>query len=161
MSSTLATGLVTQLNLVKEYFDRSTKVLDEGDSSFSPKDGMMTVAQQVAHVAQTIDWFREGIVRPEGFDMNFEAHWNEVAKVASLKAAREWHQRAHDAMVQQVARTSDAELNAPLPAGPVMGGAPKSSVVGGIDDHTAHHRGALTVYTRLIGKVAAMPYMDV
>ncbi len=26
--------------------------------------------------------------------------------------------------------------------------------------HTAHHRGALAVYARLLGKVPAMPYMD-
>lgn len=160
MSSTLAESLVTQLKAVKEYFDRSTKVLEEQDSGFAPKDGMLTVAQQVAHVAQTVDWFRKGMVKPEGFDMNFEEHWKEVAKVTSLKAAREWHERAHHAMVAQVSHMSDVELNAPLPPGPVMGGSPKLAVVGGIDDHTAHHRGALTVYTRLIGKVPAMPYMD-
>jgi len=26
-------------------------------------------------------------------------------------------------------------------------------------EHTAHHRGALTVYSRVLGKVPAMPYM--
>ena len=34
----------------------------------------MTVAQQVAHAAQTIDWFIEGASRPEGFDLDFEKH---------------------------------------------------------------------------------------
>jgi uncharacterized damage-inducible protein DinB len=27
-------------------------------------------------------------------------------------------------------------------------------------EHTAHHRGALTVYSRLLGKVSQMPYFD-
>jgi hypothetical protein len=30
----------------------------------------------------------------------------------------------------------------------------------GSTDHTAHHRGALTVYSRLLGKVPKMPYAD-
>ena len=34
----------------------------------------MTVAQQVAHAAQTLDWFVEGAARPEGFDLNFHEH---------------------------------------------------------------------------------------
>jgi uncharacterized damage-inducible protein DinB len=41
-----------------------------------------------------------------------------------------------------------------------MGGAPRLSVIGAISDHTAHHRGALTVYSRLLGKVPKLPYMD-
>ena len=56
-----------QLLASKDFFDRSTRVLDEADSGFRPKEGMMTVAQQVAHAAQTLDWFIQGASRPEGF----------------------------------------------------------------------------------------------
>jgi uncharacterized damage-inducible protein DinB len=48
----------------------------------------------------------------------------------------------------------------PLPPGPVMGGMPRMAIVGAIQDHTAHHRGALTVYSRLCGHTPAMPYME-
>jgi uncharacterized damage-inducible protein DinB len=41
-----------------------------------------------------------------------------------------------------------------------MGGVPRWSVVSAISDHTAHHRGALTVYSRLLGKVPVMPYAE-
>lgn len=157
----LSQTLVTQLNAVKEYFDRSTRVLDDVDSSFAPRPEMFTVAQQVAHVAQTIDWFRDGMLRPEGFNMNFEEHIAEAMKVSSLSDARAWHQRAHDAMVKRISTMSDSDLLTPLPETTIMGGAPRSAVVAGIDDHTAHHRGALTVYARLLGKVPSMPYMDV
>ena len=37
-----------QLLASKDFFDRSTRVLDEADSGFRPKPDMMTVAQQVA-----------------------------------------------------------------------------------------------------------------
>jgi len=50
------------------------------------------------------------------------------------------------------------ELMRPLPAGPGVGGAPAMAVVYAIQDHSAHHRGALTVYSRLVGKTPIMPY---
>ena len=49
-----------QLLASKEFFERSTRVLDEADSGFGPQAEMMTVARQVAHTAQTLDWFIEG-----------------------------------------------------------------------------------------------------
>ena len=48
----------------------------------------------------------------------------------------------------------------PLPPGPIMGGLPRLAVFGALTDHTAHHRGALSVYARLLGKVPPMPYME-
>jgi uncharacterized damage-inducible protein DinB len=41
-----------------------------------------------------------------------------------------------------------------------MGGVPRMAIFGAITDHTAHHRGALTVYARLAGAVPPMPYAD-
>ena len=60
--------------------------------------------------------------------------------------------------VSTIEKMSEEDLRKPLPAGPVMGGAPKLAVVSAMNDHTAHHRGALTVYSRLLGKVPDMPY---
>ncbi len=37
---------------------------------------------------------------------------------------------------------------------------PRFAIFSAITDHTAHHRGALTVYARLKGIVPPMPYMD-
>jgi len=36
---------------------------------------------------------------------------------------------------------------------------PRMAMIGAITDHTAHHRGALTVYARLNQVVPPMPYM--
>lgn len=152
--------LVQNLSSCQEYFNRSTNVLTEEDSGFTPAEGMMTTAQQVAHIAQTIDWFLEGTFREEGFDMDFEAHMKAVHEVTSLAAAREWLDRAFNAARETFGSKTSEELFHPLPAGPVMGGAPRLAVVSAIEDHTAHHRGALTVYSRLLGKEPKMPYMD-
>jgi len=77
-----------QILASKDFFERSTRVMEEADSGFRPREGMMTVAQQVAHTAQTLEWFIDGVVRPAGFDLDFEKHAGEVAKVTSLGAAR-------------------------------------------------------------------------
>jgi uncharacterized damage-inducible protein DinB len=147
-----------QLLASKDFFDRSTRVLEEADSAFRPGDGMMTAAQQVAHVAQTIDWFIEGVSRPEGFDLDFAKHAAELEKVTSLAAARQALTAAYDRAIRFFRSKSAQELAKPLPDGPVMGGQPLSDIVWGMVEHTAHHRGALTVYSRLLGKVPPMPY---
>ena len=152
--------LIQSLSHTEAYFTRSTACLEEEHSTFTPREGMMNVAQQVAHVAQTIEWFFEGAFRPEGFDLDFEVHAAEIADLTSLEAARERLATAFADARAKLAECDDDELQAPLPDGPVMGGAPRMAIVSGIEDHTAHHRGALTVYARLQGLVPAMPYLD-
>jgi uncharacterized damage-inducible protein DinB len=153
-------GLFAQLKAMKEFFDRSTRVLDEADSTFVPKEGMFTVSQQVAHAAQTVEWFMQGAFAAGGFSMDFEAMDKEVRAVTSLKAAREWWERANATAMVTVESHSDEEWTDRLSPGPIMGGQPRFVIFGALTDHSAHHRGALTVYSRLLGKVPAMPYME-
>lgn len=148
------------LKATQEYFNRSSRCLTEDDSAFSPAEGMITTAQAVAHVAETVDWFVEGAFRPEGFDMEFEGHWARALAVTSLTEARALSDRSFARAIEVFGSKSEAELAEPLPAGLVMGGLPRFHVISGIDEHTAHHRGALTVYSRLRGHVPAMPYLE-
>lgn len=156
----LSESAAGQIAAAQEYFNRSTRGLTEELSGYAPSDGMFTAAQQVAHVAQTIEWFMEGAFRPEGFGMDFEAMDADVRKVTSLTVARDWLDRAFTAALAAVATKSDADLRARLPEGPIMGGMPRMAVFGALTDHTAHHRGALTVYARLNGITPPMPYME-
>ncbi len=148
----------SQLLASKDFFDRSTRVLDESDSGFRPREGMMTVAQQVAHAAHTLDWFVEGVSRPEGFDLDFEKIGKALDGVTSLTAARQWLEKSYASAIQFLRSCSAEDLARPLPPGPVMGGQPVSNIVWAMVEHTAHHRGALTVYSRELGKVPVMPY---
>ena len=156
----LAQQAVAELSSGQEFFNRSTRNLSEAHSSVVPAEGMMTAAQQVAHAAQTVEWFMEGAFRPEGFDLDFEKHLAACQACTSLASARAWFDRAMAAAKQRVATLTDAELLAPLPEGPIMGGLPRMAIFSSITDHTAHHRGALTVYARLQGIVPPMPYGD-
>jgi uncharacterized damage-inducible protein DinB len=153
-----STNFANQLLASKEFFERSTRVLDEADSGFRPKEDMMTAAQQVAHAAQTIDWFIEGASRPEGFDLDFEKHAKATAQVVSLASARQMLEAAFANAIEFVRSRGAEGLAQPLPPGPIMGGQPIGGIIWSIVEHTAHHRGALTIYSRLLGKVPPMPY---
>jgi uncharacterized damage-inducible protein DinB len=154
----LSSDFASQLLTSKDFFERSTRVLDEADSEFRPQEGMMTAAQQVAHTAQTLDWFIEGVSRPEGFDLDFEEHAKALAGVTSLAAARQMLESAYANAIQFVQSRGPEGLAQALPPGPIMGGQPISDLIWAMVEHTAHHRGALTVYSRLLGKVPPMPY---
>ena len=148
----------SQLLASQDFFARSTRILDEGDSGFRPREGMMTVAQQVAHTAQTLDWFVEGASRSDGFDLDFAKHAEALEAVTSLTAARQMLAAAYANAVQFLRSHSPEDLARPLAPGPVMGGQPVSDIVWAMVEHSAHHRGALTVYSRELGKTPPMPY---
>ena len=149
--------LINTIKLTKLFFDKSTSKLEEADSAFAPKEGMMTAAQQVAHVAHTIDWFLDGAFSESGMDMDFAKHNQKIMGCTSLTEARAWHEKSNNELLAKLAELPEEEWAKPI-AGPVMGGFPRSSVVGGIEEHTSHHRGALSVYQRLLDKVPEMPY---
>jgi len=144
----------------EQFFERSTRCLTEEDSYYRPAEGIWTVAQQVAHAAQTVDWFIEGASRPEGFDLDFEKLGVAIRGVTSLTEARKWMATAYENARKFFEGKTDDELLRPLPPGPVMGGVPILGIVGAITDHSAHHRGALTIYSRLLGKTPIMPYAE-
>ena len=148
----------TQILASRDFFKRSTSVLEEADSEFRPREEMMTVAQHMMHTAQTLDWFIDGVTRPEGFDLNFEEQIKLQKKTKSLAEARARFDAACDRVSDFLRSKTPEELALPLPPGPIMGGQPISDIVWAMLDHTAHHRGALTVYARLLGRIPPMPY---
>ena len=152
---------LAELRATQDFFDRSTAALTEDDADFTPADSMMTTAQQIEHVAWSIRWFVNGVFKPEGFDLDFESVPAPVPKGTPLAEVRKQLDAAFAEARKAFEGRSEADLAVALPAGPVLGGQPRWAVIGGIADHTAHHRGALTTYARLCGRVPAMPYADV
>lgn len=144
-----------------QFLSRTCSVFQEEDSDYAPTPGQFTVAQHLAHVAQTIDWFMEGGFRDEGFDLDFVAHQTAVRQVDSLAAAFAWLARSVDDATAVLSRKTADDMMAPIAAGPVMGGEPRAAVIAAIIEHTAHHRGALAVYARLLGYAPPMPYTEV
>ncbi|MBN2432720.1 MAG: DinB family protein [Acidobacteria bacterium] len=151
-------GLIAQVETMHRFFRNSIRRLEERDSAYAPFKEMYSVAEQVAHTAMTVQWFMDGAFGPSGFDMNFEEHAEAIRRYVSLEQAVEFLDRAVVEAVEILSTRTDEELLAPLPEGPVLGGMPRMAVISAMVDHTAHHRGALTVYARLLGKVPPMPY---
>ncbi len=149
---------VMQLRIMQEYFNNATNGLEEGDSGFAPKEGMLTVAQQVAHTAQTVDWFLDGAWSPDGFDMDFEKVEKLIRSYTSLEEARRYFAEAMDRATEKFGNASEEELMAPIQDKEIMGGAPRIAAISALADHTAHHRGSLMVYMRLLGKQPGFPY---
>ena len=147
------------LSRMREFFNRSTRPLEEKHAGFAPGEGLFTVAGQVAHVAQTIEWFYEAAFG-ENWRMDFDQMDKETRSVTSLNEARAWLERAVDKAIQVTEGHSAEEWAIPFPPNPIMGETPRYSIIGPVTDHTAHHRGALTVYQRLLGLAPPMPYMD-
>jgi uncharacterized damage-inducible protein DinB len=146
------------LQLQRKFFNTATACFRPQDAGFAPKPEMFTVAAQIAHTAGTVDWFINGVFSPTGFDMDFPAHEAVARSVTSLAEARRRLDASYDAAIARMERTTLADLHVPIAPGPIMGGAPRIAVFEAMADHTAHHRGALGIYARLIGLVPAMPY---
>lgn len=147
-----------ELESSQEFFERSTRVLQEEHSGFAPTPDQYSAAAQVAHAALTIDWFLEGAFGT-GWDYGFEEHDRQARAVSSLAAARQMLAAAYGRALAATTQKSEAEWLELFPADSLLQG-PKAAIVFGIVEHSAHHRGALTVYSRLLGLRPIMPYME-
>lgn len=141
----------------KTFFDNATKCFNERDADFAPKPGMFTTAQQIAHAAQVIEWFVDGAFSPDGMNTDFEKMERDVRAIVTLKAARQWLDHAEEHAVGIIEKKTMMDLMQPI-SGQIMAGMPRVAIFEAIADHTAHHRGALAVYARLLDKVPPMPY---
>ena len=151
-------AFATPVKQALSFFSRTCSVFKEEDSNYAPTPAQFTVAQHVAHVAQTIDWFIEGGFRAEGFDLDFAAHQVKIREVRSLQEALAMLVRAVDHAAEVLTSKTPEEMMEPIADGPVMAGEPRAAIVAAIVEHTAHHRGALAVYARLLGYEPPMPY---
>lgn len=156
-NATPAKTLVKELETSLGYLRKTLSVFGEEDSGFAPNPQLFTVAGHVAHAADSVDWFVEGAFG-KGWDMDFATMESKVRAVASLAEASAWLERAFAAAAEAVQSAPAGALGEPIPDRRIMGGAPRAAVATAIVDHTAHHRGALSVYARLLGKTPVMPY---
>jgi uncharacterized damage-inducible protein DinB len=153
----LQAAALFEIDATLKFFERTIRCFSEADSLFRPQPEMMTVASHLAHVAQTVDWMREG-GWGQGFDMDFESLSAETNKAVSFDAARVEVGAAFGRLRALLEKLSSDDLAQLLPANPILGECPRYHLIEAVVDHTAHHRGALSVYARLAGKTPDMPY---
>jgi uncharacterized damage-inducible protein DinB len=149
-------SLINELKTQEMFFLNTIDCLSEEDSNFKPNEEMYDVAQHIGHAAETYDWFMDGAFG-KGFDMSFDNYEERMKKYSSYNDCVEQFKTAIANTIKKIESYSEAELMAPI-TGEIMKGAPKMMTVYAAADHTAHHRGALSVYARLVGKKPKMPY---
>ena len=155
----LKSDTLSQIDSARKFFDRTTGIFEEKDGGFRATPESMSVVAQIAHTAHTIDWFREGAFQ-DRWRMDFQAMVAEMAKVETLSQARRLLADAWDRLHRAVEGMAEEKLAEPMAENPIVGTRRRAYAVDGIVDHCAHHRGALSVYARLVGKVPPMPYGD-
>ena len=145
-------GQVKFLNTIVGQFE-------SGQSQYKPEQNMLTVAQQVNHTAMTMDWFTEGAFGA-GFDMNFEKIELQNRADVTLDEAKVRLEEATARAIAAIEKSGEEGLNALMPDNPIFGAIPRWHALIAMGDHTAHHRGALTVYLRMLGITPNMVYAD-
>ena len=154
---------VWRLEGARRFLHRSTRCLTEEDSTFSPGPKCFTVAEQIQHMADAVDFLIRGAFIDKKYNLNFDADITnpDAHRVKSKKEALENFDKAITWAMQLVSKMSDAELSAPIPSTPLM---PPwytlRDILLLVIDHTAHHRGALTTYSRMLGRSPNIPYYD-
>ena len=86
--------------------------------------------------------------------MNFEQHMQESAHPSRWTRPSRGSIARSIAVAKYLANSTAESLAEMQPENAIMNG-PKGSVFAALVEHTAHHRGALTVYSRLSGSGAA------
>lgn len=171
----------------KIAFRRTTDCFAEEHSVYRPTAGMLTVADQVLHVLNSNEYMMSGLFGPfdglgpasrwqRGFadlswlayantgDVDTHLHCSEDMRAArtSLSAALELLDRSFD-MIGMMLHTMPADaFDDGLPENPLfpVDGLTVTDLLDSMLDHTAHHRGALSQYARLLGMDPKLPYYD-
>lgn len=146
----LKDGLHNKLQSAEDHLLKVLDLASEGDGDFKPAEGMLSLSHKVAYIAQSNEWFLEGMFGR--FSEDFEAMDQKVSKVGSLKSARSWLKDSFAAFHHKLRDCEDELLRERLAPGPIMGGVPRYIVVGALADNCAHHRGVVATYLNILGK---------
>ncbi|MFC1555817.1 DinB family protein, partial [candidate division KSB1 bacterium] len=134
----------------RHYLNNVLKDFKPEHGDFKPDNDSFTVAQQMYHIADTLLWFREGAFG-SGFNMDFEGISRKLKEPRTFEEALDFLNKTYDDYIAFLEPLTEENLNTPLPDNPIFGNAPKWVIIYSTLDHTAHHRGALSVYLRLLG----------
>jgi uncharacterized damage-inducible protein DinB len=129
----------------------------EEHSNFKPTEEMRTVGQQIEHIALSTNFFYESAFG-SGFKMSFPQYLEEMKKIIGLEKALKDLDEAYEEAISLVENKTHDEMEAPIPPNPMLGDFTCKSIIYRSQDHTAHHRGMLAVYLRLLGIKPTMVY---
>ncbi len=143
----------------RHFLQNVLKGFSEADGDFRPVEGMMTVAQQIRHIAMATEWFYDGGL-DDRWALDFEAFEKANHEPVTFAEAMRQLDATTSKVASRLGAMTAAQLGEPMKDNPILGPVPRSAVICADGDHMAHHRGVLTVYQRLLGRVPTMVYAD-
>lgn len=178
---------VARLGIHKEFFHRTIACFRPEEGSFQPRPDMLSVNGQILHVTAAIELFLSGLfvafkrLRSEtlvslrgegeawiGLSSGFtDMGWTEQASLEheasgparSMEAALAAFDGTMDIAASVFSELTSEDMVQPLAQNPLDLRTPQH-VLEILLDHTAHHRGALAQYARLLGHDPSIPYFD-
>jgi hypothetical protein len=189
-NETGASAIVRWLGIHRGFFHRTVACFREEHATFRPRENMLSVAGQILHSAvglevmlgtylQSLPRFAgRRWVSPRGEAEGWagsdkgldDLGWTNAsdgepvkdeAVATSLEKSLAVLDATFELFIQLFSEIPEAELNAPLVSKLYPPGANGWFVIEGAMDHTAHHRGALAQYARLLGLSPKLPYFDI
>ena len=181
---------VRKIRYQREFFQRSLSCFTDEDSFFQPTAKSLTLIGQVIHVTMAIEYFLCGMFGPFvgygpmsrlelGFvDMIWTRHSDTdinptdfnpehmsielLSAMGSLSQAMELFGKTMDrAAAMFASKTPLAIATQQLPPNAIFDPeATLGDTLEMMNDHTAHHRGAIVMYGRLLGRSPKLPYFD-
>lgn len=164
----------------REFFRRALSCFSEADAGYRPRPDMLSVVGHIHHTTASIELMLSGILRafPRFADRRYasrrpgmdwqdwgmewvqRANRDNVLADLTLATALRAFDETMDIVGEVFGALTAEELQQPLADNPMRLPSAFAVLYFGIFDHTAHHRGALSQYARLLGKEPRIPYFD-
>ncbi|MCP4727525.1 MAG: DinB family protein [bacterium] len=144
----------------RKFLNNILKDLKPEHGDFKPADEMLTASQQIKHIALTGKWFYSKALGT-GFEFaSFDAYLEEMQKPLTLQEALDLLNETYEESVRAFGNMTEKEFDEIVKDDPMLGTFKKSDMIFYNNEHTAHHRGALSVYLRLLGITPTMIYAE-
>lgn len=158
MSGDAVSQVLERLDEARATFQTVCAIFAETDANYAPRDDMYTVAEQVGHSAAMIDWFLRGAIGGGDPARDYLGQDQLVRSTITLVEAKAWLADAFDRARDFFSKQDAGSLSRPIVDCPLLEGHPLACMVVRISEHCAHHRGALGIYARMLGKAPPVPY---
>ena len=125
-----------------------------GKGDFRPADGMMTAAEQLAHIGAFDEWLYQGLKHE---NWAYDIFTDRPEK--TVEEARAFMEYARSRILSLIVELNTDGINSPLGPNPVFSPEMfKANVFMMTLTHECHHRGQLVVYIRMMGLQPTMIY---
>jgi uncharacterized damage-inducible protein DinB len=146
---------LTRMLIMERRFSRNVfNDIPPDQSDFRPAKGMMTAAEQMAHIGAFDEWLVQGL-KHENWALDVFSDRPEK----TVEEARAFLDHTRTRLLELIESLGAEGINSPMGPNPIF--SPEmyvGNVIMMTHSHECHHRGQLVVYTRMMGYTPSMLY---